>query len=120
MRYAVPVSNGRLSPHFGHCEHFALIDVDVETKAIVSKELVVPPAHQPGVFPAWLAGEGAAVIIAGGMGPRAISLFEENRIEVVIGVTDDDPEVLVLAHVRGVLAAGDNVCDHSGGHECGH
>ena len=28
MRYAVPVSGGMVLPHFGHCENFALIDVD--------------------------------------------------------------------------------------------
>ena len=34
MRYAVPVSGGIVSPHFGHCEQFALIDVDEEKKEI--------------------------------------------------------------------------------------
>jgi len=28
MRYAVPVSGGVVATHFGHCEHFALVDVD--------------------------------------------------------------------------------------------
>ena len=28
MKYAIPVSGGMVSPHFGHCEHFALVDVD--------------------------------------------------------------------------------------------
>ena len=37
MRYAVPVSGGVMSPHFGHCEHFALIDVDEQAKAILKK-----------------------------------------------------------------------------------
>jgi len=27
MRYAVPVSGGAVSLHFGHCEHFALIEL---------------------------------------------------------------------------------------------
>ena len=40
MRYAVPVSGGVVAAHFGHCEHFALIDVDEEKKEIVGKELV--------------------------------------------------------------------------------
>ena len=34
MKYAVPVSGGVLSPHFGHCEQFALIDVDEERKVV--------------------------------------------------------------------------------------
>jgi len=51
MRYAVPISGGVMSPHFGHCEQFALIDVDEETKEIVKKELVpsgLPSRHARG------------------------------------------------------------------------
>ena len=28
MRIAIPVSEGKLDPHFGHCRQFALVDVD--------------------------------------------------------------------------------------------
>jgi len=51
MRFAVPVTDGRLATHFGHCEHFAFIDVDEATKGILSKELVSSPGHQPGLLP---------------------------------------------------------------------
>lgn len=112
MRYAVPVSDGRLAAHFGHCEHFALIDVDEATKAIQNKKLVVPPDHQPGVLPVWLSEEGVSVVIAGGMGSRAQDLFKENRIHVVVGAFGDDPEQIVLDYLLGRLKAGDNVCDH--------
>lgn len=112
MRYAVPVSNGRLAAHFGHCEHFAFIDVDETTKAIVSKELVASPEHQPGLLPVWLADEGVSTVIAGGMGSRAQALFMENRIQVVVGALGHDPEQIVLDYLRGTLATGDNVCDH--------
>ena len=112
MRYALPITDGKVSPHFGHCEQFALIDVDEAARKIVSKELAIPPEHQPGVFPAWLAEEGVNIVIAGGMGIRAQNLFIENRIEVIVGAVGDDPEKLILAHLNGTLATGDNVCDH--------
>ncbi len=112
MRYAIPVTGGRLSDHFGHCEHFAMIDVDDATKTIVRTEYLQPPPHQPGVLPAWLAEEGANIVIAGGMGSRAQGLFAQNRIDVIVGARGDDPEALVLAHLQGGLATGDNVCDH--------
>jgi ATP-binding protein involved in chromosome partitioning len=112
VRYAVPVSNGRLAAHFGHCEQFALIDVDETTKAIVGKELVASPGHQPGLLPAWLAEEGVATVIAGGMGSRAQALFRDSRINVVVGAGAEDPEQLVLDYLRGALATGDNICDH--------
>ena len=112
MRYAVPVSNGKLATHFGHCEHFALIDADEVTKTIKHKELVASPGHQPGLLPVWLAEEGVSAVIASGMGSRAQALFRENRIEVIIGAFGDDPERIVLDHIRGTLETGDNVCDH--------
>jgi len=112
MRYAIPVSNGIVSPHFGHCEQFALIDVDDKSKKVVKKQLVQPPVHQPGVLPQWLAELGTTFVIAGGMGSRAQDLFQQNRIGVIVGSMESDPEKAVLAHVNGLLATGDNVCDH--------
>ena len=112
MRYAIPVSGDTISPHFGHCEQFALFDVDEQSKEITKKEFVPSPPHQPGFLPGWLAEKGASVIITGGMGPRAVELFQQNGISVVLGATENDPEKAVLSHISGTLATGDNVCDH--------
>jgi ATP-binding protein involved in chromosome partitioning len=112
MRYAVPVSGGIVSPHFGHCEQFALIDVDKEKKEIVRKELVPSPGHEPGLLPEWLAEQGVSLVIAGGIGSRAQSLFQQNRIGVIIGAMESDPEKAVLSHLNDALPTGDNICDH--------
>ena len=112
MRFAIPISGGVISPHFGHCEQFALIDVDEAKKTIVQKQLVNSPGHEPGLLPVWLAEQGASAIIAGGMGSRAQALFRENRIDVIIGVMESDPEKAVLNYLSGSLATGDNICDH--------
>jgi hypothetical protein len=58
---------------------------EVEGNEITKKETLVPPAHEPGVLPAWLHDLGASVIIAGGMGGRAIDLFMQNSFNVIIG-----------------------------------
>jgi predicted Fe-Mo cluster-binding NifX family protein len=112
MRVAVPVTDGKVAAHFGHCSHFALFDVDETTKTIVKREVIPSPGHQPGFLPAWLAEEGASAVIANGMGSRARALFEENRIEVVVGALGDDPEKAVVDYIKGELATGDNICDH--------
>jgi len=112
MRYAIPVSGGMVSTHFGHCEHFALIDVDEEKKKIVRKELVTSPGHQPGLLPEWLAELGVSVVIASGMGSRAQNLFRQNRIQVIIGSLESDPEKAVLNYLNGMLPTGENICDH--------
>ena len=112
MRYAVPVSGDRVSEHFGHCEHFALMDVDEKAKKIIKKEMVTSPGHQPGLLPGWLAEQGVSFVIAGGMGSRAQSLFQQNRIGVIIGAMETDPEKAVLSYLNGQLATGNNICDH--------
>jgi predicted Fe-Mo cluster-binding NifX family protein len=112
MRFAVPVTDGKMATHFGHCSHFALFDVDETTKTIVKKEVIPSPGHQPGVLPAWLAEQGVSIVIASGMGSRAQGIFNENRIEVIIGVLGEDPEKAVLDYIKGELATGDNICDH--------
>ena len=112
MKYAVPMSGGLVATHFGHCEQFALIDVDEERKEIIRKELIPSPGHQPGLLPEWLAEQGVSVVIAGGMGSRAQNLFQQNRIGVVIGALEGDPEKAVLNYLNGTLATEDNICDH--------
>ncbi len=112
MKYAIPVSGGVLSPHFGHCEQFALIDADENSKTILKKTLLSSPPHQPGLLPPWLAQQGAQVIIAGGMGSNAISLFQQNKIKVVLGALSLTPEQIVSDFLNGKLATGDNLCDH--------
>lgn len=112
MKYAIPMSGGKVSAHFGHCEQFALVDVDEANKQIIKKELVNSPGHEPGLLPKWLAQQGVALIIAGGMGTRAQNLFQQNNIGVIVGVTESDPEKAVISYLSGILAAGNNICDH--------
>jgi len=112
MRYAIPVSGGRVSPHFGHCEFFALIDADENRREIIRKELVPSPGHQPGLLPGWLAKQGVALVIAGGMGSRAQDLFRQHHIDVVVGAAESDPERAVLSHLNGRLTTEGNICDH--------
>jgi ATP-binding protein involved in chromosome partitioning len=112
VRYAIPVSSGMVSFHFGHCEQFALFDIDEQSKKILRKELVDSPGHQPGLLPEWLAEQGVSVVIASGIGSRAQSLFQQNRVGVINGILESDPEKAVLSYLEGVLATGANICDH--------
>lgn len=112
MKIAIPVADGRLCPHFGHCQQFALIDVDETTRQPAQTAFLTPPPHEPGVLPRWLHQQGAEVIIAGGMGQRAQQLFAENGIQVVVGAAADTPENIVQAYLNGSLVSGQNLCDH--------
>ncbi len=110
MKFAIPLAEGKLTAHFGHCQEFALLEV--EDNQIKSKETQVPPPHEPGVLPKWLHDQGANVIIAGGMGARALDLFAQNDIKVIVGASALAPEELVKQYLDNTLQTGGNVCDH--------
>jgi predicted Fe-Mo cluster-binding NifX family protein len=110
MKIAIPLAEGKLAAHFGHCQQFAVIDV--ENNEIKNKELLIPPPHEPGVLPRWLGELGVNLIIAGGMGQRAIMLFGEQQIQVIVGAQADEPETLVRQYLDQNLATGNNLCDH--------
>lgn len=112
MRIAIPVADGFLSQHFGHCKNFALVDVDPATKQITSSSEIAAPEHQPGLLPPWLKERGVNLVIAGGMGSRAHSLFQAESIEVLTGAPAESVAELVRKYLDGQLVTGVNACDH--------
>lgn len=120
MKIAIPTSDGVLCPHFGHCQEFTIINVDTSDKTITDVSTIIPPPHEPGVLPVWLGQQGCNLIIAGGIGQRAIGMFHRNGINVVTGAPSDKPEKLAAAYLNSALMTGRNLCDdadfHAGGH----
>lgn len=112
MKIAIPTAGGQLCMHFGHCEQFAFVTVDPETKTVTKTEMLTPPPHEPGVLPKWVAENGGNLVIAGGMGQRAQQLFNQNGVEVIVGAPVDEPEKIVTDYLNGTLVSGANACDH--------
>lgn len=112
MKIAIPLAEGRLCMHFGHCEQFALVEVDELVGKTLRTTHVTPPPHEPGVLPRWLHEQGVTVVIAGGMGQRAQGLFEQNGVKAVVGASGGTAEGIVAAYLGGTLQTGKNVCDH--------
>jgi len=112
MKIAIPLADGKLTMHFGHCASFALIEIDQAKKNILGRNDVIPPPHEPGLLPPWLADQGVKVVIAGGMGQRAQGLFAAQDIQVFVDAPVDTPEALVADYLSGTLQSGVNACDH--------
>jgi len=45
-KIALPVIDGKLSPHFGHCKNFIIYNI--EDQSILEEIMVPSPPHQPG------------------------------------------------------------------------
>jgi len=103
--------------HFGHCKEFALFNC--EDAKVTGVQYVAAPPHEPGVIPAFVAEQGAQVIIAGNMGARAMGLFNEKHIQVVLGAQGGLQET-VEAFMAGTLISTGSTCshDHEAEHSC--
>jgi predicted Fe-Mo cluster-binding NifX family protein len=112
MKIAIPVANEKLALHFGHCQQFAIINVDQNNAENMKTEFLTPPPHEPGVLPKWLGKLEVDTVIAGGMGMRAQNLFAEQNITVVVGAQSSSPEDIVKEFLNGKLQTGANPCDH--------
>lgn len=118
-RIAIPVENGQLCEHFGHCEQFYF--ADIENGKIVKEQSVTPPEHQPGVYPAWVRRQGAKAVIAGGMGAKAKELFAREGIAIYAGEGITDPQKLVESYIVGGLSLLQGNCNHDHQHhDCDH
>ncbi|MBN1821433.1 MAG: ATPase [Prolixibacteraceae bacterium] len=110
-KIAVPVnSEGNLDSHFGHCKFFVLLSCD--NKDVISEEYVTPPPHEPGVLPRWLAGKGVTDVIAGGMGNRAIQIFNQEGINVFVGAPILPAKALTFGMLNNTIVFNANYCDH--------
>lgn len=109
MKIAIACDNGAVSAHFGHCPEYRVYEVS-EGKVIGSSSLP-NPGHEPGVLPGFLASHGVNCVIAGGMGPRAVDLFEQNNVKVVLGASGEVDRV-IAEYLDGTLKLGKSACDH--------
>ena len=95
-----------VSPHFGRCPHYILVDMDGhEVKAVNAVDNPHYGQHGPGVVPGFIHSQGVDVMLTGGMGGRAIAFFEQLGIEAVTGASGTVRRALELyldGQLRGV------------------
>lgn len=124
MKAAISTDNGHVSAHFGRCPSFTIIEI--ENGKPVSKNEIENPGHHVGFLPVFLAENGVECIVAGGMGHRAKSLFDEKGIETVTGATGKIEDVIEQL-CNGTLISGESLCSPGKGRgygvektECDH
>ena len=109
--------SGQMSQHFGRCPYYLIVDVDGhEIKKTDSVNNPYYNNHVPGIVPQFINEQAVNVMIAGGMGPRAIDMFSNLGMEVVTGAIGNVGNVL-QAYLRGEIS-GVEPCEHDypGGH----
>ncbi len=112
MRIAISTDGDSVSPHFGRCPSFTI--VDIEEGNIIKKETVDNPGHHPGFLPQFLRERNVNYIIAGGMGQRAVQLFAQEGIEIIVGVSGTIDDV-IRKIANGTLEGGESLCEPGAG-----
>ena len=125
MRIAVSVDTRNeldsvVAAHFGRCPYFALIDL--EGAEVTEVNVVDNPFysnHSPGQVPGFINEQGANVMLAGGMGRRAVVFFEQMGIEAATGAAGTVRQALesyLGGTLSGVKPCSESEAHHAAGH----
>lgn len=122
MRIAISAEDPRglesmAAQHFGRCPYYIL--VDIEDNTITDIRTLPNPYlqnHTPGAVPGFIHEQGAAVMLTGGMGRRAIAFFEQYGIEAFTGVSGTVRQALEQ-YLGGELRDAEPCSGHEGDHE---
>jgi len=117
MRLAIATDNGQVSDHFGHCASFTL--VDLENGEATNQNSVPAPEHEPGRIPLFLKEHGADIVVSGGMGQKAATLFDRLGIQQIVGVTGPI-EGVITGCLDGTIEGGGSLCSHDDGEHHHH
>lgn len=124
MKIAIATDKLMVAPHFGRCPSYTV--VEIKKHKVIEKKVLDNPGHAPGVIPEFLKQQLVTVLITGGIGGRAVELFEQYEIGVISGV-NGLVENVIGDYLTGVLKSGDSICAPGGGkgygidkEECDH
>ena len=122
MKIALATDDNRgleavLSHHFGRCPYYILVDIDgTEINEVKAIQNPFYESHgQPGEVPNFINSLRAEVIIAGGMGPKAIGFFQQLGIQALTGASGIVGDV-IKAYMNGQIEGAAPCSNHDSSH----
>ncbi|MEA2015819.1 MAG: NifB/NifX family molybdenum-iron cluster-binding protein [Actinomycetota bacterium] len=107
MKIAISTDGDMVSPHFGRCPQFTIIEV--KNGELAGKKIIENPGHHPNFLPRYLGKMGINCIIAGGMGMRAKGHFNREGIKTILGV-EGKVEEAIAGIKDGSLKGSEGIC----------
>lgn len=107
MKIAISTDGDYVSPHFGRCPSFTIIEVG--NGNLLKKETLKNPGHHPGFLPEYLHKREIECLVAGGVGRRAEELFREVGIEIIVGVKGKIDEIIEQI-LKGEIEGSESLC----------
>ena len=112
MKIAISTDSVNVCAHFGRAPEFTFVTIDDDQ--IIEKKVLQNPGHSVGSIPQFINQQGATWMIAGGMGHRAQTFFNQYGIEVIVGVSGKIDDVIKKI-LDGTLEGGESLCSPGGG-----
>ncbi len=106
-RIAIPVTDGKLSRHFGACSHYMIFSVDAGK--IRSSTIEAPVYTEVDRIPEWVAEKRVTDIITYKINKKVIGLFARHKINIWVGAPDLSPALLVKEYMNGTLISDEQV-----------
>ena len=108
---AIACEGELISRHFGYCRNFNLYSID--NGKIINKVKIDNPGHKPGYLPVFLNDLQVNILITGGIGSGAISIFNDKDIKVYSGAGGNSDKA-IENYLNGTLESTGSIChDHS-------
>lgn len=122
MKIAIPTEDEKLCPHFGHSETFTFVEVNTQTKEILSLETKAPEEGISCQSAGWISEQGVNVVLAGGIGARPQEILSKNGVLLISGCPTLPIKELVEVYLNSKLVTGENTCesDHTNCHGHNH
>jgi len=107
IKVAIASEGDKVCIHFGRCAYFTIIEI--QDDKIVDKKTLLNPGHRPGYLPQLLHEYDVQYVITGGAGKKALQLFEELGIRVILGIEGKVDDV-IQDFIKGKLQSKASLC----------
>ena len=115
MKIAIPTRDGMVDHHFGHCDHYTVVEVNDQNQVVSTSDLPSPEGCGCKSNIAYeMQSMGITIMLAGNIGLGAVNKLASCGIRVIKGC-QGDVQQLVMDYLAGNVKDNPQVCDH---HEC--
>lgn len=100
-RVAIPIENNVLSEYFGGCNYYEIFEI--ENDDIRKTTFEIPEVEAVNELPDWLEKRGITDVIAYKVKKEIIRLFASRKINLFVGVPQEEPARIIEAYLNGKL-----------------
>ena len=99
-KIAVSSNENYITPHFGHCHSFDI--VEIKDGKVVQREKILNPGHDTDFLPKFLSKKGVSYVMAGQIEQEMKIFLNEKGIRPLLGISGGIDDV-IESFIKGTL-----------------